>query len=728
MTLDPRHYAMLHDASAIADPIIRQRGYQSLAHPGDLIDLGFSKAQARTAPVLAIPLWDVHGQQTRWQIRPDSPRQGKDGKLFKYETPKGGRVSLDVHPSIQPLLGNPTAPIWIVEGVRKGDCLVSHGQCTIALMGGVWGFRGSNEHGGKVILPAWEHVALNGRLVYVAYDSDLATKPGVQAALNALWRFLRDRQAIPARVHWPEEFQQQKWGVDDFLAAGHTLDQLQAMIPPIGPLPTTIHPRRNGAAPPASQAPQAAIGSADEEYPYSDAYNALRLVQAHRHEMRYCPAWKTWLTWTGTHWQRDTTGIMLRWQRQIVKGLGAQLSALDDTAAKVLMGHIKSSLNTARLKAAVEQAHSWEGMSVEPEAFDADPWLLNVTNGTLDLHTGELRPHRQDDLITKCLSIPYEAHATCPTWDAFLWRIMGGSQGEDSVDMGAGELENRHTADEQATALIAFLRRAVGYSLSGSTREQCLFILYGITKTGKSTFIAVLRALLGTYGTQAQMRTFMDKERDEVRNDLADLAGMRMVCAVESKKDGRLDEGLVKQLTGGVDLIKARFLFQEHFTFKPQFKVFLATNEAPVIGPNDDAIWERIRRIPFGVHIPPDERDKTLDEKLLKELPGILAWAVQGCLEWQQLKELHEPKAVIESTQGYRDEMDSVARFLEECCRVHDQFRIKSGDLHNAFTTWCEGTGVRTLSLKEFGKRLDVKGFEKSTSNFVWRLGVTLRD
>jgi hypothetical protein len=246
MPLTSDHYHMLHVESAIADTVITARGYQSLDNPDDLRDLGFTKTQARTAPVLAIPLWDVHGQQADWQIRPNSPRQFKDGTVAKYETPKGGRVSLDVHPSVQPLLGDPSTPLWITEGVRKGDALVSHGACTIALMGGVWGFRGTNDHGGKVILPAWEHIALNGRPVFVVFDSDLATKPNVQAALKALYRFLRDRQARPGLVRWPDQYLQSKIGVDDFFAQGHSLDDVLAMVPPMGHLPATYHPSRNG--------------------------------------------------------------------------------------------------------------------------------------------------------------------------------------------------------------------------------------------------------------------------------------------------------------------------------------------------------------------------------------------------------------------------------------------------------------------------------------------------
>src|SRR5882724_3351242 len=195
--LSPQHYHKLHDESAIADEIIQVRGYRSLAQPDDLVDLGFSKAQARTAPALGIPLWDVHGQRHGWQIRPDGPRQ-LNGKIAKYEMSKGDRVILDVHPSVQPLVGNPKEPLWLTEGVRKGDSLASCGVCCIAFTGGVWGFKGSNEFGGKVILPDWEHVALNDRKVIVVFDSDIYTKPNVQAALDALYRFLRDRQAIPA--------------------------------------------------------------------------------------------------------------------------------------------------------------------------------------------------------------------------------------------------------------------------------------------------------------------------------------------------------------------------------------------------------------------------------------------------------------------------------------------------------------------------------------------------
>jgi putative DNA primase/helicase len=524
----------------------------------------------------------------------------------------------------------------------------------------------------------------------------------VEAASTCL---LRDRAARPGLVQWPKEYRQAKIGVDDFFAQGHTLEELLAMVPPLGPLPLSPAHRRNGHSPglpPSEPNTPTAITTEGERYPYSDAYNALALVRAHGHEMRYCSPWKTWLTWAGTHWQRDSTGLVLRCQRQTVQAMGAHLSGLDESESTALLAHIKTSLNTGRLKAAVEQAHTWEGISVAPERLDADAWLLNCTNGTLDLRTGELRPQRQTDLLTRCLPIAYDPEARCSAWITFLEKVMRGS-----------------------AELIVFLQHALGYSLTGSTREQCFFLLHGPTKTGKSTFLHIAKALLGPYGTQAEMSTFLHKDRPEVRNDLADLAGMRLVCAIETDEGKRLAEALIKQLTGGTDTIKARFLFEEYFEYRPQFKVFLATNHKPKVNPSDDAIWERIRLVPFVVQIPKEERDKELETKLRAELPGILAWAVRGCLAWQRDNSLREPAAVVEATQGYRDEMDTVAQFLEECCITGpaDVAKVKASLLASAYQAWCKRTGTMPLANRAFIKALEDRGYTRQlrhANQYYW--------
>jgi putative DNA primase/helicase len=719
MVLATQHYAMLHGDSAIAEALIATRGYQTLTDPGDLRDLGFSKAQARTAPGLLIPLWNIHGERMGWQFRPDAPRLSAKGTEIKYENPAGSQLTLDIHPTMQPLLKDPTIPLWITEGVKKGDAMASQGACTIALMGGVWGFKGTNQYGGKnVILPDWQYVPLNDRLVYVVYDSDIYRKPEVDKALKALNEFLRGRQAQPRRVEWPQDMREHKVGVDDFLASGHTLDDVMAMVPPTRHLP----PRQPRAAP---------VQAGDEAYPYSDAYNAQQLVRAHGVNLRYCAPWRSWLTWSGRHWQRDTVGLVIRWQRETVQALGAQLPGLDVDATKALLGHIKSSLNTSRLEAAVKQAYTWEGVSIDHSSLDSSPWLLNCSNGTLDLRTGTLRPHDRADLLTKCLDIPYEADATCEAWDTFLWRIMGGSQRPDNAHMmSAEDLAKRHEADVRAHALVAFLQRAIGYTLTGSTQEQCLFILHGVTKTGKSTFLATLRNLLGPYGQQADMESFMHKDRAEVRNDLADLAGARFVCALEAQEGRRLAESLIKQMTGGSDVLKARFLYEEHFTFKPQFKIFLGTNHKPVIKDTDDAIWERLRLVPFTVQIPEAERDPDLEERLRDELPGILAWAVQGCLAWQRHKGLQAPSAVKKATKDYREEMDTLGAFLQECCVVLDSATVKSTKLANAYQHWCKETTSPNLSNSGFIAAMEQRGFirDRGHANQYYWHGLGLAD
>lgn len=696
MILKDAHRQMLVEGSAIALPLIQQRGYQSLPQPEDLIDRGFSKAQAKTAPALGIPLWDVHGQQHGWQIRPDAPRQTKNGEVFKYELPKGARLILDTHPSVQPLLGDPTVPLWITEGIKKGDALASQGACAIALVGGVWGFRGTNAHGGKVILPDWEHVALNGRQVYVAYDSDLATKRGVDDALQALWRFLRSRQAMPARVHWPEAYHQRKTGVDDFLAQGHTIADVLAMIPPMGPLPRV--------APPAQRNGQSGLPTRDEApLPYSDYTNARAFVDEHGALLRYCYPWKAWLVWTGTHWQRDTTGRVPQLAKQTIKRLARQIEHLDEVAAHALLAHIKKSLSKASLDAMVRTAQDEPGIPVQPEDLDTHRWLLNCRNGTLDLQTGTLQPHAREDLLTFALPVAYEATASCPTWDAFLDCIMNGTQN-----------------------LIHFLQRTIGYALTGVIREHVLLILWGTGRNGKSTFLNTLRTLLDSYAMKAPSELLMVSNNDRHPTERADLCGKRFVAAIETEQGRRLAEVFVKEATGG-DPIRARRMREDFWEFQPTHKVFLATNHKPIITGTDTAIWERIRLVPFMVTIPPEERDTTLPEKLEQELAGILAWAVRGCLAWQQ-EGLGEPEEVQQATAGYRTEMDVLGQFIDECCLVGPNYRTKATALYDLYKTWCDQQGLPYAIQRTWGMWLTERGFERFTNNGTWYRGLGIRE
>jgi putative DNA primase/helicase len=440
-----------------------------------------------------------------------------------------------------------------------------------------------------------------------------------------------------------------------------------------------------------------------KDLPYSDFTNALAFVQDHGHELRYCFPWDAWLEWTGTHWRRDTSGEVMRRAKQTVKRLARQIEGLDDKQTHALMAHIKSSLSTSKLKALIENAQSEPGMAVQPAELDANPWVLNCANGTLDLRTGELHPHQQTDLITKRLTIPYDPEARCPQWVMFLEHAM------------SGEAE-----------LVVFLQRALGYSLTGSTREQCFFLVHGPTKTGKSTFINTSRKLLGDYARQSEASTFLHKDRTEVRNDLAMLAGARLVSAIETDQGKKLAEALVKQATGGTDSITARFLFEELFEFVPQFKVFLATNHAPRMDAQDDALWERVHRIPFVVHIPKEQRDKELDEKLQGELPGILAWAVRGCLAWQRDNDLRVPQRVTDATQALREEMDDVGTFLKDVCILGDpaSYKTQATTLLQAYHRW---TGNTNMTAKAMKKALTDRHYEdkrEKSGNFWLGIGI----
>jgi putative DNA primase/helicase len=720
----PHHYAMLHTDRAIAEAIITARGYQSLQQPEDLRDLGFSKAQAKVAPALVIPLWNVHGQPHGWQMRPDTPRQFKDGTVAKYEFPQGAGIILDVHPTMQPLIGDPTAALWVTEGVPKGDSLASQGCCTIALAG-VWGFKGTNEHGGKVILPDWKYVALNGRMVYVAFDSDIYQKPQVERALQQLYRFLRERQARPALVQWPEAYRQTKIGIDDYLAQGHSIDDVLAMVPPMGPLPLRFFRRRNGTTPDTPAPPPT---SEERALPYSDCTNAMAFVREHGQDLRYCYLWKSWLVWTGTHWTRDISGEVMRRAKQTVKRLARHAEDLPDDEARALMGHVKASLSTAKLKALVECAQSEPGIALQPEDLDSNPWLLNCRNGTLDLRTGDLHPHQQSDLITRCLPVAYDAQATCATWERFQWRIMGGTMDEDDPDtMGAGEMENRRGADARAQRLIRFKQRFAGYALTGETREQCFCVYHGLGANGKSTELETLQALFGDYAQSTPSASLLVKDAhgyEGIPNDIARLRGARLVTAVEIGAGKRLNEELVKRLTGQ-DTMTARFLYGEYFDFTPEFKLIVACNHLPTIRGTDHAIWRRIHRVPFTVTIPDDEQDKTLPAQLRAELPGILCWLVQGCLDWQR-EGLGVPEEVHAANKDYRASMDVIGRFIDDCCLVDPMVRIKANDLYDAYKRWCEASGEYAVTLTAFGIRMEEQGFAKVRSGGIWRIGIGL--
>ena len=417
----------------------------------------------------------------------------------------------------------------------------------------------------------------------------------------------------------------------------------------------------------------------------TDLGNAERLKDHAGADLRFVWVWDSWMIWDGRRWKRDAGGEILRRARDTVRALAAVAEGLDDEKQRAaLIKHALKTESAGKLQAMVKLGACLLGE--EAGAFDQKPWLLNCRNGTIDLRTGRLGPHRRGDLLTKLVPVDYDPGATCPRWEAFLLQVMG-----DSAEM------------------VEFLQRAVGYSLTGATVEQVLFLLYGTGANGKSTFTETLRALLGDYATQAEFTTFLARTSDSVRNDIARLVGARFVSASEAEGGRPLAEAVVKQMTGG-DIVTARFLFKEFFEFRPDFKVWLAANHKPSVRGTDHGIWRRIRLVPFAVTIPPEERDKRLPDQLRAELPGILAWAVRGCLAWRT-EGLGVPPAVLAATDSYREEMDVLAGFLDEHCVVQGGAFAPTKELYAAYSRWAEGAGEKKLSKKWLAMRLAERGF-----------------
>ncbi len=369
---------------------------------------------------------------------------------------------------------------------------------------------------------------------------------------------------------------------------------------------------------------------------------------------------------------------------------------------EALAKHAIKSESEKYRRAMISSASSEPGIPLRPGDLDRDPWLLNCPNGTVDLRTGQLYPHRRTDLITKLAPAVYDPGGKCPIWESFLNRIFN------------------KNAD-----LIHFIQKSVGYSLTADIREQSLFLLHGNGANGKTTFLETIRKMLGEYACTSDFNSFMIT-RDGVRNDIARLFGVRFSCAIEAPKDRQLNESLVKSLTGG-DTICARFLFKEFFDFTPIFKLWLETNHKPKIQGTNYAIWRRIRLIPFDVTIPPEEQDKTLLARLREESPGILAWAMRGCLKWQA-KGLNPPKEVITATSEYRIEQDPLSGFLADCCVIEPSGRETVGNLYTTYSKWCDEADEELLSKIEFGKQLTDRGFKmKPMKNVRYRLGICLK-
>jgi putative DNA primase/helicase len=427
---------------------------------------------------------------------------------------------------------------------------------------------------------------------------------------------------------------------------------------------------------------------ADDEHNRSDLGNARRLVARHGEDIRYCFERGSWLIWNGWAWSWDENGEIDRLAKDTVEAIPEEVAAATNGDGSALLAWATTSESAPRLRAMRELARTEPGIPIPLSRLDADPMLLGVENGVVDLRSGVLLPPRREDYISKTATVRYDPEAVCPRWDRFMEEITGGD------------------AD-----LIRYLHQIYGMSLTGDTREQQMFILHGPGKNGKSTLIETVKGILGPYAVTASASTFQASNTDRVRSDIAALAGARHVAASEGYGDRPLDGEVIKRLTGG-DTVTARRLFQAEFEFTPQFQVFLATNHLPDINRRDAALGRRIRIVPLTVECPEERRDKRLKQALLRERSGVLARLVGGCLDWQK-NGLVEPEVVRMATANYHGAESIVACFVEGECERSPTASVFSRDLHKAYVERCERADLVPLSKQQFSAEVKRLGFER---------------
>jgi len=424
-------------------------------------------------------------------------------------------------------------------------------------------------------------------------------------------------------------------------------------------------------------------------FKYTGFWNAERLVEAHGENFHWCQELKSWFIWDGKIWRKDPGGLRME---SLAKKLIKEMIKSDD---KDLRKHAVSCQERKKLADMVDLAQSEENVSIETTAFDKDDFLLNCANGIVDLKTGKLFPHARSKYMTGKINVDFLLDAKCPTWEWFLNDIFDKNQN-----------------------IITFLKKAIGYSLTGCVSEQCFFILYGNGRNGKNTFIETITTLLGEhYCCKTGVDNLTAKNKNGGANeDIAGLWGKRFTWASESESSKKLNEGLIKELTGD-GVIKARFLYGHAFEFYSKFKIFLITNHKPKIRGTDEGIWSRVKLIPFTKFIPPEERIPDLGARLKQELPGILRWAIEGCLQWQK-EGLGTTPEIQEATEGYRKEEDFLGNFLKEVCNQQEHCQTSSSVLYERFKSYALENGDYYISQKDFTRDLESRGLKKKQQTF----------
>ncbi len=564
-------------------------------------------------------------------------------------------------PDPRPLYNQPgmasAAQVVLVEGEKCAQALIDAGITATTAM-----------HGANAPVDKTDWSPLSSKTVLIWPDRD---KPGWEYAAQAAQAVLA-AGAKSCHVLYPPEDAPEGWDAADAIAEGFDVATFLTHGPRM-----QMHDL--------ADADEPVVGTDESVWGTEDAL-ALAFTRRYHRDWRYVAGWGKWLVWDGQRWRTEDTLAATDLIRSVCR----------QTAVRADNPKVAAKLASSGTVSGVERlARADRRHAATTDEWDADPWLLNTPGGVVDLKTGRQRPHERADRMTKVTTAT--PGGDCPIWRQFLDEVTGGDK-----------------------ELQAYLQRMAGYALTGSTQEHALFFLYGTGANGKSVFVNTLATILGDYATNAPMDTFMETRTDRHPTDMAGLRGARFVAAIETEQGRRWAESKVKNLTGG-DKISARFMRQDFFEFFPQFKLFVAGNHKPAIRNIDEAMKRRLHLIPFTITVPPERRDKHLQQKLLAERDGILAWAVQGCLDWQRLGRLDPPQPVKDATDEYFEAEDALGRWLDERCVRVGNAKSLTAELFTDWKQWAESAGEFIGSQKRFADLLLTRGLEK------WRNGMGLR-
>lgn len=636
---------------AISAEVAAQRGYRTIRTKSQLAELGFGRSQ-QIVPTLLVPVWGVTGEIAMRLHRPDNPRSRKD-KIVKYETPARSNMVLDVPAAARAGIGDPKVPLWITEGVLKADAAVSVGLCCIAVLG-VWNWRGANADGGKTALADWESVALKGREVFIAFDSDVMTKRGVHDALARLGALLTRRGADVAYVYLPQGDSEAKVGLDDFLAAGGAVDSLRRLA-----RTHLAEPESSDRAWPSPQDPMAVARRYMQQY----TQGGLPLLRRWR---------GTWMRWETTHWaEAEDATVRAELYKALEHATWTGLDKDGDPAefdwqpnrnkiANVIealgaITHLPDKLNTP----------AWLDRDGPRTAHWGTSGMVACNNGLLDVITRKLVPHTPAYFNVVSVPFDYEPDATAPQWEGFLGELW--PEDPDSV---------------------AALQEFAGYLLSGETNLHKIMLVIGPTRAGKGTIGRIFTMLLGANNvagpTLASLAT---------QFGLAPLIGKPLATVSDARLAGNSATVVERLLSiSGEDSLTIDRKYREPWTGQLPTRIMIMSNELPGFGDASGAIAHRfivlvLTRSWLG------KEDKELTGKLAGELPGIFNWSLDGLARLDERGRFTEPRSSEDAALALLDQASPVSAFVRDCCEVGPAFDVLVDDIYEAWKAWCEANG-----------------------------------